>query len=449
MRGNDKVEKPAACVRAAEAVAFVRGGMPEAERAAFEAHMRECEACRALTADFGDVVGVLGDRPAVAFDSGFSARTMARLREEEAGHRSGALLRFRPVPWHRVAGVAAGLLLAVGSFLCLWRVARPAGMAVSGGARQDQAIASALAWLAGDQLPSGAWDSAKWQGRKEYEVALSGMALLTFLRQTRSAGAHAGTVQRAVAYLVGQQEASGAFGPACDGRMYNHGIATVALVEAYRRTGAEALRAPLGRALAFIGAEQLDSGGWSYAKRVHAEANTSISVWQLYALNLAAQAGLSDSPAAYGRGARWLRGVVDGNGLFGYERAGDFPNGSDTLTAMGAFCLFGDRGALGAEPAEAVKIEQALRSVAANWNKETDFYRWFFLAHAIQASGTPELRASLARIQESLLGMRSVEGVTAGTWDPKGAWSSVGGRLYTTAMATLALEAGSSRASAL
>jgi len=269
--------------------------------------------------------------------------------------------------------------------------------------------------------------------------------LLAFLRHdgVSGTGVHADTVQRAVAYLLAQQDAAGAFGPACDGRMYNHGLATVALIEAYRWSGAESLRAPIGRAIGFIREEQLESGGWGYAKRVGAEANTSISVWQLYALNLAQESGLAESPAVLGRGMRWLHGMVDGNGLFGYERAGDFPNGSDTLTAMGAFCLFGNRRALGAEPAEAAKIEQALQAVASHWDRETDFYRWFFLSHAIQARGTPELRASLARIQESLVGMRSLAGATAGTWDPKGAWSSVGGRLYTTAMATLALQAGS------
>jgi hypothetical protein len=221
--------------------------------------------------------------------------------------------------------------------------------------------------------------------------------------------------------------------------MYNHGIAAVALIEACRETGDMRLREPVRLAVEYIAGQQLDTGGWGYRRRAGEEANTSISVWQLHALKMAYQAGIADALPAYRRGMRWLRGVMDGAGSFGYQRAGDKPGESDTLTAMGAFCLLADRN--GAAATDVSKVRTALRTAASGWDRETDYYRWYFLVSALHASGDEQLRGALEPVCKSLMTTRNRGGTHGGTWEPVGVWSSVGGRIFSTAMATLCLEA--------
>lgn len=449
MRGSGQADAApggASCPRTADAPGFLLEELGPAERRSFEAHVRTCAVCQAALADFRGVMdGLLEAQPKAALDREFASRVMARLPAEPRRWwpRAAPRLHFAVRPMVRVAAAAA--LVVGAATLLLWGArgsgTRAPAVAV---APSEQAIDQALGWLARAQESSGAWDCVKWQGQREYEVGLTGLAMLAFLRGSAapSEEAHEAVIWRSVDYLTRQQDASGAFGPAASGRMYNHGIATVALLEAYRRSQAPGLREPITRAIGFIRAQQLESGGWGYVCRDGEQANTSISVWQLHALQLARAAGIADTTPAYRRGIRWIGGVIDGEGCFGYERRGDFPSGSDTLTAMGAFCLLSAMSPAEAATPEARRVAQALRVVASKGRQDTDFYRWFFLAHALRAAGDESLQAPLDRLHRSLVSMRRTEGAQAGSWEPAGMWSAVGGRIFTTAMATLALQAG-------
>ncbi len=438
------------CPRMPEAPAFLLEELSSADRKSFETHCSDCPACRAALADFRRVMDVMVEsQPSGTLARDLSGRVLAEVRRGEGrGDRSAsaARLQFLRRPLVRLA---AGLALAAGVAAVLrsvWPEApgrRASPAAAVAASASGQAIDQALAWMARAQETSGAWDCAKWQGRPEYEVGLTGLALLTFLRGggVPDGGGHSEVVQRGLEYLVRQQDAAGAFGPAGSGRMYNHGIATVVLLEAYRQGEDARLLPPIARAIDFIRAEQLDSGGWGYAKREGEQANTSVSVWQLHALQLARAEGIADTTPAYRRGLRWIGGVVDGEGCFGYERRGDFPSGSDTLTAMGAFCLLSAMPASEASAPEVQRMARALHAVVAKGGQGTDFYRWFFLAHALKAAGDPTFQEPLDRLRRSLVAMRQTDGAHAGSWEPAGMWSAVGGRIFTTAMATLALQA--------
>jgi hypothetical protein len=433
-------------VRAEDAAAFVTGEMTPRERLEFDAHCRDCEECRALVRQFLAVEDVFERRPVYEPGKGLADRIVARVREERAASGAQRVVAFPP--WQldsRWVAAAACLLALAGISALLWftvpgpRTQRPAVASKADG-DQAGAVMEALDWLAGAQEKSGSWDPAKWKGEKEYEVAMTGMALLTFVRQSDAAvrARYSKVISSATDYLISRQDASGGLGPDTDGRMYNHGIASVALIEAARFVNDGRVRDAAAMAVRYVAAQQFDSGGWGYRRRAGEEANTSISAWQLHALKLAQEAGFADTLPAYRRGMRWLRGVMDGAGSFGYQRAGDKPGESDTLTAMGAFCLLTDR--RGAEVADIAKVRASLRGAAAGWNRETDFYRWYFLVSALRASGDAELRGALEPVCRSLLTTRNRGGAHGGTWDPVGAWSSVGGRIYTTAMATLCLE---------
>jgi hypothetical protein len=427
------------CPRAPEAADYARDELAPAARAAFEAHLTSCEPCRELAADFQNVVSTLKSAPALPADETFAPHVLKAALDAEARRNRTA----------RYLQLAAGLAILLGGGLLIAHRPPPASHAPALAtatpvpAPSDLAVAQALDWLIRSQEPSGGWDASKWQGRKEYEVGLTGMALLALVRQENEATDRTrctSTIRRATEYLLRQQDTSGAFGATTDtARMYNHGIATVALLEAARTDQAPQLRTALIRAIDFIKQQQLDSGGWGYVNRNGEQANTSVSVWQLQALQLATTRQLPDASVAYRRGLRWLGGVVDGRGSFGYQQQGDTPDNNDTLTAMGAFCLLDSQHTPENPSADPSHMNQALQGAAVRWDKETDFYRWFFLAQALRAAGGHEFQHSLKRLQDSLLATRNQEGAVAGSWDPTGTWSPVAGRVFTTAMATLCL----------
>ena len=397
-----------------------------------------------MLADFGRLETILASRPAASLDAGFASRVLSRMHADQQGFAQAALFPARRFAMRTVLKLAASLALCAGGFAFWWRTREHGELRVASAAQsiEAKAIDQALDWFAHTQEKSGAWDATKWQGNKQYEVGLTGVALLAFMKHAETGGkdAYAGVVRRAIDYLVRQQDAQGAIGPACSGRMYNHGIATVALLEAYRKTGSGTLREPIARAVGYILDQQLDSGGWGYERSAGQQANTSISFWQLQALELAHTAKFGDSEAACRRGLRWLSGVIDGNGLVGYESRGDFPHGSDTLTAMGAVCLGTARRSADGASQEAGRVHRALQSVAAKIDPQADFYRCFFLARAASMTGDPRYDQPLARLRQSLVAVRSTAADAAGSWEPVGAWSSEGGRIFSTAMATLSLQ---------
>jgi len=447
------------CPRAEDAASWVRGELTAAEAAAFESHLATCAACRELTEGFRKVVEGLQARPAESVSHDLTGAILERIpaeawtdedEEESSGLRLPLL--FSPV----MLRVAAVFFIACSAGFVVWfslkggvepaalpPVARAVPPKPAPPATRVEAISGALDWLASAQESAGSWDPARWGGKKDYEVSLTSMALLAFLKDKESLKipANEQAAERGLEFLLKQQADSGMFGPECTGTMYNQGMATLAILEAYRLKDGPRLKAAVDSAVGFICRRQDDGGGWGYQKNSPQKANTSITAWQMKALFTAWQSGWKDTDVSLKKGLAWLHSVVDEQGLFGYQRPKDSPEGgSETLTAMGALCFFlaEEQGAEKA-PSEA-RIKVALKSAATNPGKQQDFYRWYFVASALSAGREEGYDQLLADLQNLLIRERSRDSTQAGSWDPVGRWSSAGGRLYTTTMATLSLQ---------
>src|SRR5205823_4456771 len=100
-----------------------------------------------------------------------------------------------------------------------------------------------------------------------------------------------------------KQGRDGSFG----GGMYAHGLAAIAMCEAYGMTSDPVLRGSAQRAIDFIRAAQSDNGGWRYQPREGGD--TSVVGWQVMALKSGQMAGLivddSRNPTL-ARASRWL-----------------------------------------------------------------------------------------------------------------------------------------------
>jgi len=423
----------AACPEEASLVAWVLGELSGEELAAVEAHVAGCVACR----ERASRVRRLLDRMRA-----LEPEPLARDLADEVLARLPATRGVRR-PVARALALAAAFLAAVAiGWICLRSARSPAPTTT--GARE---VAFALDWLARAQEDDGSWDPARWGGQAEYRVGLTGLALLAFTgaHETPTEGRHPETVRRAVRYLLSQQNTNGRFGPFFSSAPYNHGIATLALLETYGLTADGELRMPLGRALHFILARQDRRGGWGYLGP-QVESNTSVTAWQLQALLLARRLGCPASEDSLEKGLSWVESVLDRKGQAGYRRAGDFPYGAESLTAMAAFCLL-------AGPSEAARgdeeerLVEALVRLASRSADGIDYYRHYFLTQALCAArrhghtDDARLAGLIAELQEDLLARQLTDGPNAGSWDPTDRWGSAGGRMYATTLACLSLQA--------
>ncbi len=91
--------------------------------------------------------------------------------------------------------------------------------------------------------------------------------------------------------------------------MYSHGLATIALSEAYGLSGDKQVGQAAGRAVDFIlRAQNKKDGGWRY--NPGDAGDTSVVGWQLMALKSAHMAGISFSGDAFNQTSKWLDSVA-------------------------------------------------------------------------------------------------------------------------------------------
>lgn len=351
----------------------------------------------------------------------------------------------------------------------------------------------ALAWLASHQSPDGRWDAdgfgsdcgCSGRGGAAHDVGVSALALQALLvgGSTQHGGPHREAVKRGLDYLLSVQDESGMIGPR-EGRSfsYGHALASIALFEAYGRTGDVALRGPCRRAADAIAALKNPYLAWRYGVR-DGDNDTSVTVWMVCAAHAATQVGLRLDPEVLVGPASWLlKLTAPDTGHTGYQRRGfdsadrlrpDFrgvrekePEGypepvEDSLPLTAGACvarvLIDDAlAALDARPhwmsgpaGQVPEIhERALAEVADQWTSVpvprggvTDLGFLYFGARALRGGGVSgrglwrdNLRELPAALQDTS------DAHTRGSFAPKCRWGREGGRVYATALAALTLE---------
>ena len=439
---------PGGCAFSRSATAYVQNELGPDETADFARHLPECVECREEVAAARELIERLRSAPEadldVELDVDLVDGVLASLPSDawapaDAGGN-------RPVFRWASRALQAAAVLVVGVALGLAAL-RPSEIAVapSGGARAEQSpVTRALGWLASAQHADGSWDAEAWGGQENYTPALTGLATLAILADASSPDAasrspeHVKTVRRAARFLAGAVGRTGRIGPRFDAALYNHGIATVALLETYALTRDESLKGPIARALDYISSEQTASGGWGYAGG--RQVNTAISVWQLNALLLAGRLGWPQTRGATERGLAWLADMVDAEGRAGYDAVGRFPNGPEALTAMAAFSLGAADGSSGGGGDEGSRVARSLVRAAAERPRDLDYYRAFFFEYALHAVKGGASGPG-GRSREMIVESQVKAGPHSGSFEPRDRWSATGGRVYSTAMAALSLQA--------
>jgi hypothetical protein len=224
----------------------------------------------------------------------------------------------------------------------------------------EAAVARGLLWLALHQAPDGHWglhDFYRYARDKEEpgakiqpcncdpgttrrnDIAATGFALLPYLAAGvthKPASAknaqkdYTKVVNAGLQYLMRKQGSDGYYG----GDMYSHGIASIAMCEAYGLTSDPTLKTSAQRALNFIVAAQDTAGGWRYAPKMAGD--TSVTGWELMAIKSGQMSGLSVPRNCLTLAERFLDSVeTSQKGTYGYmPGAGATP----TMTAVGLLC---------------------------------------------------------------------------------------------------------------
>jgi hypothetical protein len=327
-----------------------------------------------------------------------------------------------------------------------------------GSPEAEAAVQAALAWLATNQNADGRWDADRFGAGEERKVlghdrqgagahadtATTGLALLAFLGggHTHARGKYKANVQRGLEYLLSVQAADGNLGGDAElfAFMYSHGIATLALSEAYAMSGDKRLQPALRAAIGYtISAQHPSTGGWRYRPAAFAPndpGDTSQLGWQLMALKSADLAGIAMPEHSRLGMLRFLSSVSAGTqgGLARY-RPHERVSAAMTAEALVA------RQFLGLErnhPAAKEAADYLLAELPSS--EQINLYYWYYGTLAMyQLQGDPWRRWNDA-LQKTLIDRQQTAGQFAGSWDPDCIWAGYGGRVYSTAMATLCLE---------
>jgi hypothetical protein len=311
------------------------------------------------------------------------------------------------------------------------------------------AVMQALAWLAAHQMPDGGWNfdltgcpSCRGQCRhsgsmQQARSAATAMALLPFLGagETHMKGQHRETVARGLQFLGSRMKTSpgGASWHEPQGRMYSHGLAAIAVCEAYAMTRDRALEAPAQQSIHYIVAAQDPvGGGWRYEPRQPGD--TSVVGWHIMALKSGHLAYLRVPPATIKRSSQFLDGVQQQSGAaYGYTKPGE---GAAT-TAIGLLC----RMHLGWKR-ENPALERGVAWLSHKGPSPHDMYYNYYATQVMRHyEGEPWEKWDGA-MRPQLLRSQAKRGHERGSWHFDGAdhGAAPGGRLYFTSLATMTLE---------
>ncbi len=348
----------------------------------------------------------------------------------------------------------------------------------------EEAVDLALKWLAEHQFPDGSWSyhhhlAPSCQGQcpdpgqmPEARIAATAMGVLPFLGagQTNQLGRYQRTVAAGLNYLIQRMQLQPQGGSLNEegGRMYSHGLATIALCEAYAmqvhpralrkmrpaydgsgrtspgdtrpKAKQEAIPIPgLGRAaqaaLDYVTyAQDPVGGGWRYQPRTPGD--TSMVGWHLMAWMSGKMSYLRVSPLTAVRASHYLDHVqVDDYGSdYGYT---DKNKATKATQAIGLLC----RMYLG-WPRDHAGIAKGVQEISRSGPSPGYMYYDYYATQVLHHYGDDEWKQWNPRMRDSLVGSQSKAGHTAGSWYFPGGdrGADKGGRLYCTSLAAQTLE---------
>jgi hypothetical protein len=316
------------------------------------------------------------------------------------------------------------------------------------------AVERGLRWLAANQGAEGNWGSNDLG-----LVAVGGLAFLS-AGHMPGIGEHGQACERALTYVVKNARPSGLLNIAGAQRdMYNHGLSTFVLGQAYGMTGDARIGKALNRALKLIASTQGPGGGWTY-QAVPQDGDLSLSVMQAKALRSAVDSGFEIPPSVIDkaitnvRGHFWSKGgnarMTDAElkkfpGQFTYAKGGGNP--TVAMAAAGVVCMqeFGQYD----DWRIARSMERVNAAIAAikqpkvhNGHLPLDAYTLNYVGQSLYQVGGPGWKQHYPQLRDAVTGSQVIDPknpANDGKWEAGSHVNGKPGDLYGTAVAVFVL----------
>ena len=281
-------------------------------------------------------------------------------------------------------------------------------------------------------------------------AAATGLALLSYLGagHTQLDGQYRQVVGRGIDALAGMAD-PGEHGVSFiepGGRMYSHGIATMAICEAYALTGDPRLGQLAQGAINFVCyAQNPQGGGWRYD--IREPGDTSVMGWQIGALKSGYLSHLSVPPVVIAKASYYLdtTSINDGREyVYTLNVADDVkPAPSQATTAVGLLCRM-YMGVQRDDPGLTSGMNYlAEMGPSIDGNAYYNFYATQALFHYTNGKGSKWKKWN-ETLRNHLVESQHQEGHATGSWAPPTGpntfHSDGGGRLYQTTLSTMMLE---------
>ena len=316
-------------------------------------------------------------------------------------------------------------------------------VAARGGTPESEnAVELALVWLAEHQRQDGSWRlhhqldscdaSCGNEGRTATSTGATALGLLPFLGAgyTHQQGKYQEVVAEGLYYLTGRMIETRHGGDLQEGTMYAHGLATLAICEAYAMTGDPELEPYAQKAVDFIVYAQHPRGGWRYLPGTPGD--TTVTGWQVMALKSARLAKLYVPSHTTEKAKEYLNKVQDAGGAFyGYQ----VPGKDRGATAVGLLL----RMYLGWRKYDE-RLGRGSLYLSNRGPSKHDMYFNYYATQVLAHRGGTAWREWNKELRDYLVGSQARSGHAAGSWFFPDIHGSVGGRLYTTSISAMILE---------
>lgn len=325
---------------------------------------------------------------------------------------------------------------------------RSALIATGGDESTEAAVAAGLRFLVSLQQPDGTWDplaSGAGQERatlghnrggagRRAVTGITGLAVLSLLGNghTHLEGPFADNVARGLQALMNRQAADGSLGgPAGTyARMYCHGIAALALSEAYAMSKDNRLVTATANALNYSARIQHPhTGGWRY--QPGDTGDLSQFGWQAMAMQSGKLSGMSFDRRIDDRLEHFLTTVRSGRGGLAAYRPGRPASRTMTAEALATRLLLGHE-----VPQNEIDEAESYLLQETPGMSEDNFYYWYYASLALHQIQSPAWQAWNQRMKSRLVQTQRPDG----SWPANTVWGGYGGEVYTTAMGCLCLE---------
>jgi len=346
--------------------------------------------------------------------------------------------------------------------------------------RANKMIIAGLDWLARHQSLSGCWSGQNFnrmcigercegKGSPTLDTGATGLAVLAFLNAGESMidSPHQEAVQHGLAYLCNVQNVKDGCLVAKSAYyyMYCHGVSCLAIVQGYRDTKWPSLAGPAKMGLNYIHDTKRPYMAWRYnsgENEIEQQNDVSVTGWMIRCLTTARDAGLPIDDNDLKEAMDYIESMtLLSTGRTGYQRAGTYSSReandcqkwpyerTEAMTAVALYLRYLTIPFF--EPGRYLdktllkRGSGLLGDLKPQWNESDgfiDMYYWYYGSLAMSRRGGSDLKQWKGAALKAYAEGQSVKGCENGSWDPTQCpWGDTGGRVYSTAVCVMALEA--------